>query len=46
MVVMLTNAGHLKIIEWFVQGKKCTGNERDYYQSTPLHDAAENGHIK
>ena len=36
----------MKIIEWLMSSTNCTGNERDYYQSTPLHDAAENGHVK
>ena len=38
--------GHLDISKWLLDQKECNGNERDYYQSTPLHDAAEHGHIK
>lgn len=32
-------------MNWLIAHKECSGNERDYYQSTPIHDAAENGHI-
>ena len=38
--------GHVEIIKWLMEQKECTGNERDYYQCTPLHDAAEHGHLK
>lgn len=33
-------------MQWLLEQIECTGNERDHFQSTPLHDAAENGHIK
>ncbi|CAI8035536.1 Espin [Geodia barretti] len=38
--------GHVDVIRWLMEQKECTGNERDYYQCTPLHDAAEHGHLK
>ena len=37
--------GHVDIIKWLME-QECTGNERDYYQCTPLHDAAEHGNLK
>jgi len=39
-------AGHVNILKWLLKQKECSGNERDYYQSTPMHDAAEHGHLK
>ena len=33
-------------MQWLLEQIECTGSERDHYQSTPLHDAAENGHLE
>ena len=37
--------GREDVLRWLLEQKECTGNERDYYQKTPTHDAAENGHL-
>lgn len=43
---ILLLAGHMNILKWLLSQKECSGNERDYYQSTPMHDAAERGNLK
>ena len=40
------HSGLSEILERLLKQKECTGNERDYYQSTPMHDAAERGNLK
>lgn len=45
-ITLLHTVGHADILKWLLDQKECSGNERDYYQSTPLHDAAEHGHIR
>ena len=44
--MILISIGHADILKWLLDQKECSGNERDYYQSTPLHDAAEHGHMR
>ena len=43
---LLLTIGHIDILKWLLDQKECSGNERDYYHCTPLHDAAEQGHIR
>lgn len=38
--------GRIEILNWLLDQKECTGMERDYYQCTPMHDAAEAGNLK
>ena len=45
-VSVLLYVGHFEIAQWLLSQKECSGNERDYFQSTPLHDAAESGSIR
>lgn len=45
-IYILHLAGHVNILKWLLTQKECSGNERDYYQSTPMHDAAERGNLK
>ncbi len=43
---IFSHAGFSSVLQWLLSQNECTGNERDYYQSTPLHDAAERGQLK
>lgn len=42
---LLYCVGCIELVKWLLQQRGCTGNERDYYHSTPLHDAAEHSRI-
>ena len=38
-------AGHVDILEWLFQHSLASGLERDDFDTTPVHDAAEEGQI-
>lgn len=38
--------GHVLILEWMLHHNLATGLERDDYGATPVHDAAEQGHLE
>eukprot|EP00731_Ephydatia_muelleri_P029108 Em0020g752a len=39
-------SGFIDIMKWLLEQKHCTGDEVDQYHRTPLHYAAESGHLK
>ena len=41
-----TSTGHVAILEWMLHHSLATGTERDDFDATPVHDAAEQGQLE
>ena len=39
-------SGHEGIVSWLLSQKECTGSEKDFIGSTPVHDAADEGRVR
>lgn len=46
MTVLHIHTGQVAILEWMLHHSLASGEERDDYGATPIHDAAENGQLE
>ena len=42
----VTTTGHEGVAAWLLSQKQCTGSEKDFIGSTPVHDAADEGRVR
>ena len=43
---VITITGHEGVVAWLLSQKQCTGSEKDFTGSTPVHDAADEGRVR
>ena len=46
IMVYYLPSGHEGIVSWLLSQKECTGSEKDFIGSTPVHDAADEGRVR